>query len=257
MAEDHLYQNGRLAILYNEGDKITAYQKLAERLRIPLHTFIDAGTPQNYFLTWREGCLSLIDKGNSKSGLTVEIEHRPGEQHSWPMPKKGAFAQALGRRTQTIVDATAGWGQDALAMFRMGYEVSCIERSPVVAALLQDGLDRLARLDWVQRLGLSVPTLQTDNAINMLQSLAFTPDCIYLDPIFPPKRKQSALTKKPLRILRELVGDDDDKEQLFAAALQYCGKRVVVKSPDYAEPLGGKPSASFQSKLIRYDVYLK
>jgi 16S rRNA (guanine1516-N2)-methyltransferase len=35
------------------------------------------------------------------------------------------------------------------------------------------------------------------------------------------------------------------------------GKRVVVKSPDYAEPLGGKPQQSFCSKLLRYDVYFK
>ncbi|MEE9338914.1 MAG: class I SAM-dependent methyltransferase, partial [Methylococcaceae bacterium] len=34
-------------------------------------------------------------------------------------------------------------------------------------------------------------------------------------------------------------------------------KRVVVKSPNYAEPLAGKPSDSFSGKLLRYDVYLK
>jgi 16S rRNA (guanine1516-N2)-methyltransferase len=36
-----------------------------------------------------------------------------------------------------------------------------------------------------------------------------------------------------------------------------AGKRVVVKSPDYAEPLGGKPNESFHGKLLRYDVYFK
>jgi len=36
-----------------------------------------------------------------------------------------------------------------------------------------------------------------------------------------------------------------------------AGRRVVVKSPDYAEPLGGKPTESFQGKLLRYDVYMK
>ena len=60
-----------------------------------------------------------------------------------------------------------------------------------------------------------------------------------------------------MRILHDLLGDDQDKEQLFAAALTAAGKRVVVKSPDYAEPLGGKPNESFQGKLLRYDVYFK
>jgi 16S rRNA (guanine1516-N2)-methyltransferase len=58
-------------------------------------------------------------------------------------------------------------------------------------------------------------------------------------------------------ILRDLLGDDTDKDQLFTAALQAAGKRVVVKSPDDAEPLGGKPNESFSGKLVRYDIYLK
>jgi 16S rRNA (guanine1516-N2)-methyltransferase len=75
--------------------------------------------------------------------------------------------------------------------------------------------------------------------------------------MFPPKRKKSALAKKSMMVLRDLLGDDQDKEQLFEAAFKAAGKRVVVKSPDYAEPLGGKPNESFQGKLLRYDVYLK
>ena len=58
-------------------------------------------------------------------------------------------------------------------------------------------------------------------------------------------------------ILRDLLGDDQDKEALFDVALKVAGKRVVVKSPDYAEPLGGKPNESYQGKLLRYDVYFK
>ncbi|MGB4497703.1 MAG: class I SAM-dependent methyltransferase, partial [Methylococcaceae bacterium] len=73
----------------------------------------------------------------------------------------------------------------------------------------------------------------------------------------PPKRKKSALSKKTMTILQEVVGEDLDKTELFEAAFSATGKRVVVKSPDYAEPLGGKPSESFGSKLLRYDVYLK
>jgi 16S rRNA (guanine1516-N2)-methyltransferase len=75
--------------------------------------------------------------------------------------------------------------------------------------------------------------------------------------MFPPKRKKSALAKKSIMVLRDLAGDDDDKMQLFETALKTAGKRVVVKGPDYAEPLGGKPSEIFRSKLIRYDVYFK
>ncbi|MDD1611814.1 MAG: class I SAM-dependent methyltransferase, partial [Methylococcaceae bacterium] len=210
------------------------------------------------FLSWRDGCLRLLDSEWVKAGgLTVEIEPRAGEQRSWPAPKQGQLAQALGRKTRSVIDATTGWGQDALHIFRMGYDLTCLERSPVMAELLVDGFRRLSQLDWMQRLGLVPPTLIQGNAIEILANLDSKPDCIYIDPMFPPKRKKSALAKKSMRVLRDLLGDDADKQQLFAAALSATGKRVVVKSPDYAEPLGGKPTESFQGKLLRYDVYLK
>jgi 16S rRNA (guanine1516-N2)-methyltransferase len=249
-----------IAVLYEGTNDIKPYQQLADRLRIPLISAVDFDkTPAvQFYLSWQDGCLSLLDKENlNKTGLTVEIEHRQGEQHSWPIAKSGALAQALGRKTKTVVDATAGWGQDSLAMFRMGYDVISIERSPIMAELLADGYRRLAELDWMQRLNLTPPKLLTGNAIELLEQLPTQPDCIYLDPMFPPKRKKSALAKKAIMVLRDLVGDDIDKEQLFATAFKIAGKRVVVKSPDYADPLGGKPNESFHGKLLRYDVYLK
>jgi 16S rRNA (guanine1516-N2)-methyltransferase len=250
---------GKLAVLYSEESDIEPYQQLAERLSVPVYQSSNVtDAPEIFFLTWRDGCLKLLDKDLlKKGGLTVEIEPRPGEQRSWPAPKDGALAQAVGRKTKTIIDATTGWGQDSLHIFRMGYNVACMERSPIMAELLADGFARLAQLDWMQRLQLQPPQLLAGNAIALLASLDVAPDCIYLDPMFPPKRKKSALAKKSMTVLRDLLGDDQDKEQLFAAAMQATGKRVVVKSPDDAEALGDKPNESYYGKLLRYDVYFK
>ncbi len=248
---------GKLAVLYEGHGDDLASQQLAATLAVPFYQTVSPDTQEAFFLSWREGALKLIDRELlKKGGLAVDIEPRNGEQRSWPAPKQGALAQAIGRKTLTVVDATTGWGQDSLAIFRMGYEVQCIERSPVMAALLADGFNRLAQQNWLQNLQLQPPKLLAGNAIALLGALASRPDCIYLDPMFPPKRKKSALAKKSMRVLRDLLGDDDDKEQLFAAALNTARKRVVVKSPDYAPPLGGKPDVSFQGKLLRYDVYL-
>lgn len=253
----HKY-TGKLAVFYQEHDEIQAYHELAARLDIPVYQIINKDAPEQFFLTWRDGSLKLLDKALlKKGGLMVDILPRPGEQRSWPAPKKGALAQALGRKTKTIIDATTGWGQDSLHMFRMGYELRCIERSPVMVELLADGFNRLTQVDWVNNLGIQVPELIAGNAIEVLTDLAIKPECIYIDPMFPPKRKKSALAKKSMTILRDLLGDDEDKEQLFEQAMQTASKRVVVKSPDYAEPIAGKPSESFSGKLLRYDVYLK
>jgi len=251
------YYSGKLAVYYQGQDEILKYISLSERLSIPLYQSITKDVPELFFLTWRDGCLKLIDKDLlKKGGLSVDVEPRYGEQRSWPAPKTGALAQALGRKTKTIVDATTGWGQDSLHIFRMGYDLRCIERSPVMNELLQDGFNRLSQLEWVKNLELKVPTLIDGNACDILLNLDQKPEVIYIDPMFPAKRKKSALAKKSMTVLRDLLGNDEDKEQLFAVALQVAAKKVVVKSPDYAEPLAGKPSESFKGKLLRYDVYL-
>ena len=260
MVDSIVNPNVRIAILYEGEGNPELFQQLADRLAVPLITekkLID-NREGSLFLSLREGRLTLLDHSTlKKGGLAVDFDVRSEEQRSWPAPKKGPLAQAIGRKTSTVVDATTGWGQDSFYIFRMGYKVFCIERSMVMAELLKDGFQRLSEQPWMLQLGIEPPQLQTGNAIEVLGSLKSKPDCIYLDPMFPPKRKKSALARKSMVILRDLLGNDEDRVQLFAAALKVTGKRVVVKSPDYAEPLGGKPSESFQGKLVRYDVYLK
>ncbi len=247
-----------LAVYCAEPERLEASRALAERLGAPLLTGAEGSCWPRFALCYRDGCLKLLDAAAIKlGGLCVEVDPRPGEQHSYPAPKKDLIAQAVGRKTHAIIDATAGWAQDGLALFRMGYQVTLIERSPVMAALIEDGLRRLSEKDWVKQRAIQAPALLAGDAISLLSDLAGQAECVYLDPMFPPKRKKSALAKKSMHVLRDILGDDLDREQLFAAAWAAAGKRVVVKCPDYAAPLGGKPSASFQGKLLRFDVYLK
>ncbi len=83
------------------------------------------------------------------------------------------------------------------------------------------------------------------------------PDVVYLDPMYPHKKK-SALVKKEMRVFQSLVGADLDADALFAPAYELATKRVVVKRPDYAEFLGGaKPSMAIETKKNRFDVYVK
>lgn len=252
-----MYQ-GKLAVLCLDHNEVQNSISLAKSLDVPLYQKINQAIAECFFLTWRDGCLKLLDKERlKKGGLSVEIEPRYGEQHSWPSAKKGALAQAIGQKTKSIVDATTGWGQDSLHIFRMGYGLCCIERSPVMYALLQDGFKRLSEKQWVIQLPIETPELLLGNACDVLSIMDNKPECIYLDPMFPTKRKKSALAKKSMTVLRDLLGDDEDKGQLFEAAFNTATKKVIVKCPAYAEPFAGKPDDSFNSKLLRYDVYFK
>lgn len=163
--------------------------------------------------------------------------------------KRGLLARAVGPRSRYVVDATAGWGGDTLLLYEMGYRVTAIERQPLLAALLRDGFRRL------HGPGLTAPEVMEGEARDLLGQLQQVPDCIYLDPMFPPKRRASALARRELRLLRELTGDDPDASELLNTALA-SAPRVVVKRPDHVGHLGRRPDVSFAGKLVRYDVYL-
>jgi 16S rRNA (guanine1516-N2)-methyltransferase len=171
----------------------------------------------------------------------------------------GLLYQAVGFRTgrPTVLDATAGLGRDAFRLAYHGCQVTAIERSPILFALLQDGLDRAAREPDVNKLIQGNVQLLHADAREILRRLSppEAPDVVYLDPMFPPKKK-SALVKKEMRILRQLVGDDPDARELFDLAYAVARQRVVVKRLRHAEPLAPNPTHTHRDKTTRYDVYL-
>ncbi len=181
--------------------------------------------------------------------------------------KGQAIAKAAGLNkgvVPTVLDATAGLGRDAFVLASLGCQVQMVERNPVVAALLEDGLQR-AKQDpeigaWVsERLSL-IHASSHDALTLLLDKRDFNrPDVVYLDPMYPhPEGKKSALVKKEMRIFQSLVGADNDADSLLEPALQLAQKRVVVKRPDYAQWLAQqKPSMAIETKKNRFDVYVK
>jgi len=156
-----------------------------------------------------------------------------------------------------VLDATAGLGKDAFVLASLGCSMTLIERQPLVAALLEDGLAR-ARAD--EGVGPIVERMRllTGNAIERMGTWeGEPPQVIYLDPMFP-HRDKSALVKKEMRVFRPLVGDDLDAPALLRAALALASHRVVVKRPRKAPIIeGAKPSHSLEGKSSRYDIYAR
>lgn len=163
--------------------------------------------------------------------------------------------KAVGKSAETVFDATAGTGQDSYMLATYGYSVVACERNDEVVRQLRHGLEK-ARQD-PDTMGLIKGPLEFlyADSIEMLGSGDQSPDVVYLDPMYPPKRKKSALARKEMQYLRSLVGDDEDSMTLFDVALRSAGQRVVVKRPVYAEPLGPAPTMSYEAKLVRFDVY--
>ena len=156
-----------------------------------------------------------------------------------------------------VVDATAGLGRDGFVLASLGCDVTLIERQPLIAALLEDGLLR-ARDDSVVGPIIARMRLLPGNAIELMRAWnGPVPQVIYLDPMFP-HRDKSALVKKEMRLFRPLVGDDDDAPALLDAALALASHRVVVKRPRKAPAVGGVvPGYVLEGNSSRFDIYPK
>jgi len=144
-------------------------------------------------------------------------------------------------------------------MCAQGYQVTLIERNPLMALLLKDAMQRLSETAWCNHNELVAPRVVNANTIDLMSSENLESDCVYLDPMFPKKKKKFAKTNKYMQFLQWLVGADADADSLLAAAINSGCPRIAVKRPDYAKPLMDdiiQPNECFSSKLVHYDVYL-
>lgn len=169
------------------------------------------------------------------------------------------LVRAVGAKggTWVVWDVTAGLGRDAFLLAASGCSVTMVERSPVIAAVLEDGLARLGREPAIGAEIAPRLTLLKGDARHLLTELPDFrhPDAIYIDPMFPHRAK-SALSKKEMRLCRRVAGDDPDAGELFEAARARARHRVVVKRWLHAPLLGPAPSIQYKGQSVRYDVYL-
>lgn len=158
-----------------------------------------------------------------------------------------------GGKTPHVIDATAGLGRDAFLLAALGATVTLIERSDQMHKLLAEALQRAAASDVSEII--SRMTLLHGDAKDLLPGLS--PEVVLVDPMHPP-RGNSALVKKEMRQIREIVGVDADADALMQVALGCARNRVVLKWPQKADAMVGlpKPSHQITGKSTRYDVFM-
>jgi 16S rRNA (guanine1516-N2)-methyltransferase len=233
-----------------------AAQAWAERLGL-------AGEGEAEFaLQLGDAGLQLVDLGPDAPGpVRVDfVEGASAHRRRFGGGSGQMIAKAVGVQPGVrprVLDATAGLGRDAFVLASLGCEVTLIERQPLIAALLEDGLARALRDPEVAPIAAQMQLL-TGNAVQLMGAWSGEPpQVIYLDPMFP-HRDKSALVKKEMRLFRPLVGDDLDAPALLEAALALASHRVVVKRPRKAPCIDGpKPSYQLEGKSSRYDIYAK
>jgi 16S rRNA (guanine1516-N2)-methyltransferase len=168
---------------------------------------------------------------------------------------KEPLARALGIKGEqkpVIWDTTCGTGKDSLLIQTFlgaaGSKLKSFERHPAIFLLLKDA---------ARRFPVSFEIVFAD--ASQLSSIKDEdrPDVIFYDPMYPEKKgsKKSALPRKEMRIFKDIVGEDLDSDLFLEWALKTAKERVVVKRGLAADPVKEKPTASYEGKSTRYDMY--
>lgn len=189
---------------------------------------------------------------------------------------------------QQVIDCTAGLGRDAFILASVGLPVVMLERSNIVAALLEDAIDRAMMNNAFQPIaermqlirGEAIDWLTSDEANQLMSRKATT---VYCDPMFPAANKR-AKVKKEMQIFQalfaergeqfksEYINDHTESEScgdlvhkereqnsaiaLVTAALSIANvTKVVVKRPLKSTPLVSSPTYTLKGKSVRFDVY--
>lgn len=255
-----------LSIFCEQGEKISA---VLEDLMGPLKISVVEKRRESWQLVLVEGRLGL---GNQSLKLKPVFVDWLAPWRGKPLGKKDLFARAVAAgRLKSAVDATGGWGRDAARLLSLGFHLTVIEANPVMHLLLAAASEaaksenKLWRERQLPRLNLIlgdakqvVPTLAPEKI-----------DLIYLDPMYPDLERKAkagaemqllqnflAETVPPSRTSTLATAPEAAAKDLFDSLLPYCGRRLVMKRPRWAESVS-EPQQTFEGKAVRYDVWIK
>ncbi len=158
-----------------------------------------------------------------------------------------------------VIDATGGLGRDSFLLAAAGCQVHIFEREAVIAALLADGIERARRHPATAAIAARMHLIVGDALpfLHEMRAQGQLVDTVYLDPMFPERRK-AALVKKELQFLQLLASSDPAAEKALLDAARAVSHGVAVKRPAKAQFLGGvSPSHSLFGATVRFDVHIQ
>jgi len=216
-----------------------------------------------FVLRYSRSGLELVSLSSNHPGpIRVDFEHPGLAYRVNNKVNSQAIVRAVGVKPgliPTVLDATAGLGKDAYLLATAGCPVQLLEKNCIVHALLSDGLQR-ANQSADPKVQAAVVLMEL--SLTSLERFASDRpefDVVYLDPMFPARRK-SAQVKKDMFILQKFFEDIESEAgdaNLLADALAVARRRVVIKRPLRAPDMEGrKPTFRLTGRSSRYDVYV-
>ncbi|CAL4324691.1 class I SAM-dependent methyltransferase [Buchnera aphidicola] len=194
---------------------------------------------------------------NKEKNIWVDFNYKKFQKYK--KDKKIKIIQTLGIKKNYIphvLDSTAGVGKDSFIFFSHGCKVTMVEKNPILSILLYDGLYRGFQNHKIGILMKKNIQLIYNTSNNLKKIKILKPDVIYLDPMFPQKKKKS-LPKKNMQTIQKLIGNDTDSHILFQQCKQFAKNRIVVKRKMTSKYISNDlPDFNIKTKKHRFDIYL-
>lgn len=206
-----------------------------------------------------EGRIAAREHRDGSAWVSVEFtEGRNAHRQRFGGGINQHLCRALGLNKQPglqIIDANGGFARDTFVMASFGAQVTLLEQSPLLCAMIEDALSRATATADFADIAARIRVVNTDSIDYLTTQAAQCADVIYLDPMFPERRK-SAAVKKDMQLLHVLAGPDSSAEALLSLALSRARRRVVVKRPVHAAPLSTERlTGDVRATHTRYDIY--
>lgn len=257
-----------ISISYDSEETKKAAADFASKYHYPCVKHSEITTALNLYYT-----NEFVELRDNEKKIAIHIDFLSGNlahRQQYGGGRGQSIAKAIGLKQGLkppyVIDATAGLAKDAFVLACLGCPITLLERSPIIVELINDAIVRAKEdenFNSILKVGFKVIA---ESSIDYLTTLVenakaapteiLLPDVIYLDPMYP-HRKKSASVKKNMQILQRLLGKDEDTNQLLDISLKVAKKRVVVKRPKGASNLSSvKPTYQVNSKKTRYDIYI-
>lgn len=198
--------------------------------------------------------LSIVTNDRRQHPIVVDFTQFAGTSRlknigSDPLIKALGIAK---KPCSLLIDATAGLGIDSALLLALTERLVLIESHPVLIALLEDGLQRLALACPELRQKI---TLIPGDASTIFSSFVDLAPIVYLDPMFPPVNTH-AKPSKTMQFLQALIPHSQEGLPLLFSAAEKVARRIVIKQPRSAPLVLPPPTFSHEYQACRFDGYV-
>jgi 16S rRNA (guanine1516-N2)-methyltransferase len=198
-----------LSISYDSEETKPAALAFSEQHQYPCINISDVTTPLS--LNFKNEYVELID---NEKNIAIHVDFISGDlahRQKYGGGRGQSIAKAIGLKQgtppPTVLDATAGLAKDAYVLACLGCSMTLLERSPVIAELTKNAIQRATddeHFKTILEVGFNVINQSSIEYLTKLSNElnVALPDVVYLDPMYPDKKKSGEKTERGRTFIR-------------------------------------------------------